>query len=633
MKRFKQGFFQKKNKKRENRLWLWIKHLTDILYHKAAVSAVGRSLNDYVGEEKVLEQSFFMRKLKGIFSFIDVKIIKYILQRGFENSSILAWLRNSVCLLLSAMVRQYGVFSFSLGLYTVLVYFLGIYSEMSLNVTYTHLITGSLEILCALPMLISRKSMCEVIRESLFADILLFRFFGLSPELFELEKRESTASPFPLIFGLIAGLATVFVSPVKLLILLIICIMIYITFISPESGLVTIIALMPFLPENILRISVWIVALAYFVKVLRGKRTFKLELTDYAVLTLCVIILLSATVSIAPEISRNYSFLTLTYMGVYFLVVNSVKTRPWVKRFVGAAIFSLVMCVLIGTIQKFVSASGLIFIEDIIIDGRVSAVFSMPIVFAQFIMLFVFYLFAYNISTSSGIIRRFFAFVLSCISVVCLFVTHTPVAFCCFVAALFIFYIFYSKKTLIFTVIFVAVIPFSRYVMPGNVIKYFTEYFAVTKQSLIDRIHVWRISLNMVIERLIGGSGSGTYEYLYSQYALSKGETITESYNTYLQTTVELGLIGLIVFVMVIYLFFKCNLSLFAKQGAGSKNIYSIAGFSGITGILLLANFENLWQDTRFILAFWIAFGLCMAIKRHRMLMQKGYDEYLLKNI
>lgn len=632
--RIKQKFLKNKTKKRENKLWLAIKRWIDMLYYKASVSAVGRSLNDYVGEEKILEKSFFIRNLKAGASRIDFKKVKYTVQRGVENSRILSVFSAIVNALMTAMVRQYGLFTFSIGLYTLLVYFIGGYTDLSFNTSYLHILIGALEIFCALPMLISKKTLCEVLRESVIADIILFKFFGLSPELFEKTRKEgSLSSPIPLILGLLAGLATTYISPLTLLVAAGIAVMVGITLLSPESGLVSVIAFMPFISENYLRTFIWVIALAYMLKVIRGKRIFKLELTDYAVLMLGFIILFSGTVSISADISRSYSFVTVTYMVAYFMIVNTVKTKPWVQRFATSVVMALIFSIICGSAQKFVSRIDFIFTEDIIKRGEVSATFSSPIVLAQFIILFAFYLFAYNISTKASFIRKLFVFILSVLSVVCLFYTDTPIALCCFVAALFVFYILYSKRTLIFTVLIFAALPFVKYVLPPVFSKVVLEYAAVIKQALIERMYVWRISLNMVFERLIGGSGSGTYEYLYSQYAVSGHEGINSSYNTYLQTAVELGIIGLIVFLAVIYLFIKCNLSLFAKQGAGVKNIYSVAGFSGIIGVLLLANFENLWQDPKSIFSFWVALGLCMAIKRQRLLVQKGYDEYLLKNI
>lgn len=592
---------------------------------------MGRSLNDYVGEEKVLESSVFLCKLKELFSKFDTKSAKYLLQRGVENSRILGYISNIITKALNSLIRQYGVFAFSLGLYTVIVYFLGSYTNGIINVSYLHLAVGLAQILTSIPMLISKKTLCEALKESLIASFLLFDFLGLSEELFDIKRDESyIAGPFPLILGLSAGLATTFISPLTLLFITGVLIMAVITLVSPESGLVAVIAFMPFMNGEHLRYAVAFIAFSYIFKTLRGKRTFKLELTDYAVAALGFIVLLGSIITLSPEVSREYTSVTVTYLCAYFIIVNNIKTVPWINRTVGSVIFALVCSVLFGAIQKFALGADFIFTEDIIKGNSVTSFFSAPEALSLFIILFIFYLFAYNIRTKMTLVRRLFIFILSAVSILSLFYTDIPLAFCCFIAALFIFYMLYSKMTLIFSVLIAAALPFVRYILPAFIMKAVNEYIAVIKQDLLESVQVMKVSLNMALERMIGGSGSGSYDYIYTQY--NAEGIVPASRSTYIQTSVELGIIGLIAFLIVIYLFIKCNFSLFAKQGVGQKNIYSVAGFSGIAGVLILANFENLWQDPHFIFAFWVALGLCMAIKRQRLSVQRGYDQYLLKN-
>lgn len=609
------------------------KKVSDGFYRSVSTSATGRALLNYEGEEKAMKKSFFYTLFRKLVRKTDPKKLKYNIQRNVESSKMMYLFKKFIDVMLTALIRQYGVFVFSLGIYTLVIYFLGIYTVDSLNVTITHLIAGITELLCSLPMLVSKKSLTEALKESRMANLVFFRILGLSPEMLERKREKSqTAGSIPFVLGIIAGLATTFISPVTMLIFFAVLLCMYIALISPESGLLMVIFSLPYMSENMLRTAVLYLILCYALKAVRGKRVFRFELTDYAVLALAFVFLLGSFNSVSGSESFGYTGTFITYICAYFLIVNTIKTKPWIRRVVFSLVFTVVVSAMTGMLQRFVSDADFILAEGIVNNGTVRAAFSSPEILAQFIILFGFYLFAYFISSKSGFVRKLFIFMLCAVVTACIFFTMTPLLTACFVMALLFFFLLYSRKSFFLLVVLGIAAPFGAYLLPDVIMSRINDYFILAKEELILRAEALNSSLAMASDHIFSGCGTGSYGALYSRYSTEATDAAATVYNTYFQTLIEVGMIGLIVLVCIIYLFFKCNFSMYAKRGAGLQNIYSVAGVSGMVGILLAGFCENIWQNSHLVLAFWIAFGLCMAIKRYSVFEQKGYEEYLLGN-
>ena len=104
----------------------------------------------------------------------------------------------------------------------------------------------------------------------------------------------------------------------------------------------------------------------------------------------------------------------------------------------------------------------------------------------------------------------------------------------------------------------------------------FLGLHAFKKSSIDGRLLIWRVSANIVSEKPLTGSGLGSFQVRYdgsqADYFLSKkvsekqrmiADTPEYAFNEYVQITVEHGIIGLLLFLGVIY-------SLFARSSLDS---------------------------------------------------------------
>lgn len=619
------------NKIADSKICKSLSRMTDFIYESISKSAFGRTLTNYDSECENAGKSEVFRFVGDIFKKFDFKPAKRMLQASIDNSYTLKSSSMLADKFLLSEVRQYGIFLFSFALFTMIGYVLNIFSAFNITADYTHLIFAFTLFIVSIPMLFSKKSLCGAVCDSRIASFLLFYILGINKEYMQRRGYKPLGKPLlPYILGLFAGILSFLVPPVKITLGFLYIILMYMILISPESGMLLTISFLPFLSGRWLALSVLYISFSFFIKVVRGKRIFRLELADFAIMAYAVVTIAGALFSVTPKYSFAFSIRNLIYIGSYFLLVNMVRTRPWVKRMTGAVIFSLLISVACGLIQKFAIGVDFILVEELVGSGSVQATFNSPDIFATYILLCIFFLFAMLLRTQTEI-RLIFVFFLCVASVLCLYYTSSPFAWLAFLCTSILFFLIYSNRTIIFLLCSALIFPFAKYILPSEFISKISEMAVMATQAFEYKLKVWNITLLMMRDNLIGGGGNGTFSYLYNSYAAEGMESLSSAHNIYLQNAVELGICGLFTFLVIVFVFIQNNFSFFAKRGGGKSTAYAAAGFSGAFGLLLLGLVDNVWQDARVFLAFWIVLGLTMAIKRQSLGELRGMDEYIME--
>ena len=132
----------------------------------------------------------------------------------------------------------------------------------------------------------------------------------------------------------------------------------------------------------------------------------------------------------------------------------------------------------------------------------------------------------------------------------------------------------------------------------------------------------------MASDYVLSGSGVGTYPVLFQSYVNETLSHAANASNLYLQTVIEIGIFGLIVFLIVIMLFIQHSFSLFATHGGGKKTIVSAAGVSAVIAIMLIGLVAHVWVDCRIFLCFWLAMGIATANGNIHTASLRGMDIY-----
>ncbi|HSD09294.1 O-antigen ligase family protein [Flavobacterium sp.] len=140
--------------------------------------------------------------------------------------------------------------------------------------------------------------------------------------------------------------------------------------------------------------------------------------------------------------------------------------------------------------------------------------------------------------------------------------------------------------------------------------------FHYKKESAQGRLLIWKISKDMIIKNPLFGSGSGSfgtdYGKIQASYFLNNkfsenevrlADYVTCAYNEFLEMVIELGIIGLLLFVAILYF-------ALAKQQNENSTKYNIAAKASLIALLVLSTVSYPFN----ILPIMLLFVICLFV-------------------
>jgi O-antigen ligase/cytochrome c-type biogenesis protein CcmH/NrfG len=174
---------------------------------------------------------------------------------------------------------------------------------------------------------------------------------------------------------------------------------------------------------------------------------------------------------------------------------------------------------------------------------------------------------------------------------------------------------------ILITVIYSTENPLNR--APLTVPEKAVSILSLQEPSIKSRLLIWNTTFDMIKDSPILGIGLGAFELNYLKYQAgfleSHPEYINvngkagEAHNEYLQMAAELGLIGLLLFLLIIGLFYKSSLNFIRKINQDRKRLIILGLGLGITSTLIhsLASFP--FHVPALGAVFFLLVGLTMA--------------------
>ncbi|MHC2994417.1 MAG: tetratricopeptide repeat protein [Candidatus Atribacteria bacterium] len=144
--------------------------------------------------------------------------------------------------------------------------------------------------------------------------------------------------------------------------------------------------------------------------------------------------------------------------------------------------------------------------------------------------------------------------------------------------------------------------------------------FDMQGSSLRTRLLIWQSTIDMIKDRPLFGSGLGTFPLHYLDYQanflqrnpdyLNFWGKAGEAHNEYLQILAEMGIIGLLFFLLIIIIFYKTNLNLIKKIGTINGKIIIVGLISGVTVTLIHGILSFPFHIPAVGAAFWFIIGI-----------------------
>ncbi len=580
----------------------------------------------YTKEEELLETGFFSgifhrkRKYSGFAVTTKQKISGL-----FESGMIIGWLERLGNSMLYRKTKTYASFFLSFGVSGILLYVIKEFALSNVTGRESDLWVCGGAVLLSVPMFFSSETLAACMLKSRMLKPILFDYFGFSKDAFLLNKEMPRAYSVSSALGIALGVLTYFIDPFYYIAFFAAFLALSLIFRIPELGVLLFVGMIPFSHYMVhsttsLTLIVLIVAIAYLIKWIRGKRVFKLQLLDKSVAFLMVLFGLGGIFTAG---GRDSFIAAMTYVILflaYFLIVNLLRSEAWVTRTWKTFLFAGLASSVLGIAEIFTGNVNASWIDMNIFSTlgvRITGGFDNPNVYAEYLLMLLplcFLLFLRQ-NTLKGRIASAISLL---ILLVCMVYTWSRGAWLGLVVSVLLFLFAAYKYSPIGFLGVALVFPLASVLIPQSVSDRFLSIGNLADSSISYRLSVWKGVLHMFNETGWCGTGVGyaAFSSVYPAFAYGGSAYVRHAHSWYLQILAELGIVGLLALIAVLFLFAQmCFEYLFTADTEYGK-LFTVTGLSSVVGLMVMGLTDHIWYDYRIFLSFWIMIALVSAYIR-----------------
>ena len=524
-------------------------------------------------------------------------------QKTYVYKSIASWYKNFfVC-----SVRQYGAALLSVAIgYSLPKLFAGSITGEEMAVV------SILTVLAAAAILVDKSLL------AMFSNSTLSRFVCSLFEI-DLKSNEDTipvsgmAMVCHIAVGLALGISCAvlgnFYVPVILAAILAVGALAY----DYRIGIFAALILMPFLPTMAV-VGLVMASFAFFTLKLMTDKDYRFVHTplDLPLAVFALIMLISAVASFAMDNSITIFLVYFAFVLSYYLTVNAIRSKKQLYTLIVSMLFAGVIVAVYGIYQHiFGFAEGTTWTDTEMFEDiktRVVSTFGNPNVLGEYLLLLIPVCAGYIFSRPK-MVNKFVSLAAAGVLSLCMVYTYSRGNWIGLMAAIVLFFMFYDGRVvwlgvlaMLFAPLFVPQTVINRLLSIGNTADTSTSY----------RVYIWMGTLAMLKDYWISGIGLGSeaFNTIYPFYSYA-GIVAPHSHNLYLQIITENGIMGLVSFLWLIFVYYKMCISTVIRPYKDKMLKATAIGLAaGMFGYLLQGMFDNVWYNYRIVFMFYIILAL-----------------------
>jgi O-antigen ligase len=449
---------------------------------------------------------------------------------------------------------------------------------------------------------------------------LIGRYFGLR----SIEEK-ACARYYPVLFGLlglILGAVAAFFSLTVFIMaaggLIGACLVLYKT----EIGIFATAFFMPLLPTWYILGLAMLTVLSFLIKwAVTGSVKASFGLLDLFVALFGLTLLVTGVaLSYNPKSSAVVAATYILFLLFYFVVKNVINTRKKLMALLSFIVVSGGLVALYGVYQ-YVTGSYIdteAWLDSEMFEGVAARIYSTldnPNVLGEYLLFIIPLAFA-MLYYFKEYFNKIVAFGLCGVTALCMILTFSRGAWLGLLLGILVFIFLKDRRLLWLGLIALVLAPF---IVPQSVIDRLMSIGNMSDGSTSYRVNIWLASLNMLATFWLSGIGLGTetFVYIYRKFSFN-AVNAPHSHNLYLQLMIDLGVIGLILFAVIMAVFYK---KLFLTVNRSKDSFITATGAAlcaGMAGFLLQGMTDNVWYNYRVVIFFWLIVALSGALAKIR---------------
>ncbi len=622
----------KKNKTSEKRglflgsvIFAELTRFADWICGEFSKSVFGSFLTSYDKTEKICSESAIVKGIKRLFGF-DGKgaKAKRKIASVIENSFFTRIGKRIFDVLGNTYMSVIGMFFLSFGIYTL---FAGLIKAVALrqdDASFLYFIIPFVCVPLSVPMFLAgKRRLISLLSESKLISPILFSVFGLRREMFKEKNTSGGRRNIAFIFGTVLGVLTYFLPPIIVLAAPVALVAAYAFVLAPEAGMVITLFAVPLLiltghPSLFLAFILIFLTFCYVMKAVRGKRYVKFEAVD---LFMLLFMLLFASGALGGFGGLDVSLpLYVCLSAGYFLCANMFSSRIWLKRGVVALMAGNMISALFA-IYQYLSGN----VDTVWLDmqnfsniaGRAVSFFENPNMLGEYAMMLLPVAVALVLSAKERRERSAWM----CVAVataLCLIFTWARGAWLGALAAFFVFAVMYSKKTIPFMLLCLVLVPFLPVVLPESIVTRMTSIGDMSDSSTSYRFFIYKSALDMIADFFFTGIGVGSKNFssVYVSYSYSGIESAPHAHNLFFQLIIELGVLGVIIFVTAMMIYIQSTVTAVTKEKDTYLRGLQLSCACGVFASLVQGMTDYVWYNYRVYFVFFALIGIGVAARR-----------------
>ncbi|MCR5457874.1 MAG: O-antigen ligase family protein [Clostridiales bacterium] len=550
------------------------------------------------------------------------KKVKYATASGIESSFFANLINKIGRYLLSLPLATYGIFAFTYGLFIVITYLFRTLA-FELETPSSNLVLGIVVIAISILPMFAKRSLEVEVHQSKILYFILYTVLGIRPnrDYNEEDEPQKQNAALPYLLGIALAMTSVLFDPMYLVYALGILLVVILVFTTPEAGITISILFLPFIPTMALAALVILTFLSIIMKWICGKRTLKFHLIDLPVVLFMISVVFGGFFSVSSS-SISKALLTICMIGGYFIVKNLMRSGKLGRKFLNCISISSFFVAAYGIYGYLTGNTSTVTLDATMfadISGRAISTFGNSNVLGEYLLISI-PITAVLVTTSKSTARRVATTAALLTNLACLILTWSRGAWLGLAISAVIFLLYQSKYFFTAGILASPLIITSFFMSGGNVTDRIKSMFTLADSSSVYRLNIWKSVLKMLKDTFEFGIGIGqeAFQMVFPQYALSGTSTVAHTHNLYLQIISEMGIGGIITFVLFAFVFIQLCCTFASSEYEKGDKMVCVALMTGIIGLLIMGFTDHIWFNYRILLLFWMIAGLAAGLVTSR---------------
>lgn len=423
--------------------------------------------------------------------------------------------------------------------------------------------------------------------------------------------------PLIIFISLIVLLTYLFLSTKIFLATILLFVGIFFVFYDIKTGLCLMAFVYPFLPDMLGLLGFLAMGFMVFIRqIILGEKDFSVDILGLPIGFFLIYAIINTFTSV--NVMGSIRDLALNCAGISFVfaMVNSLNKKEDINVFVSFLMLSSLFAALVGVRQIF---TGVVMrpewtdvenSQDIAV--RIYSVFTNPNIFAEYLVMLT--PLAVGTMWYTKSMKKKLTFIIGVgVLLLALLMTMSRGGWLGIFVAAFVFVLIVDKRLLVLAIPIVLIaVPF----LPKSILQRFISIGSNVDSSILYRTKIYQITANIIKDNFINGVGFGyiPFKQVYETYIRTM--PIYHAHNTFLEIFAEGGIIGLLVFLILIFSLIKNGLCYLTKSSDKYIKYLGAGAMASLFGILANGMTEHILYMPRIIFTFWILVGLIICLIR-----------------